>query len=215
MVLLLSKISNSFSFLRGKVHPSSVSTGTSDILAKKVAKEAQKVIGGVYDSISLSVRKNSPNALELKNGVYVPKQEKFSKKLFEAGRDFFEMPLDLLDSAVSNFPNSKIYNSKILRNHRAHILKENKLKALQGLYEDGVKYLSKEGRKDFAKFLDDKLNIAMAPESAVFDTKKERFNTRLISGFTCALFLGTDFYNSAKLKGKTDSEAKAQQHKKY
>lgn len=215
MALLLSKITNSFNSLRGKIHPSSscAKTPAADIL-KKVSNGAKTSLGDSYDSLLLSVKKNSSKALEIKDGVYVPKQEKFLKKLFEAGRDFLEMPLDLIDSAASKFPNSKLYNSKILKNHRAHILKENKLKALQGLYEDGSKFLSGNDSRGFDKFLDLKLNSTMAPESAVFDTKKERFNTRLISGITAAVFLGTDFYNSAKLKGKTDEEAKAQQHKK-
>lgn len=214
-MLSFSKITNSFNSLRGKFTPSTFGTAASSTGAlKKVAKEAHSALGPAYDSLVLSVKKNSPNALETRGKISVPMHEKFSKKLFEAGRDFLEMPLDLINSAASHFPDSKVYNSKILKNHRAHILKENKLKALQGLYDDGAKYLSEKRKKSFARFLDDKLNAAMAPESAVFDTKKERFNTRLISGLTAAIFLGNDFYNSAKLKGKTDKEAKAQQHKK-
>ena len=48
----------------------------------------------------------------------------------------------------------------------------------------------------------------MAFDKTTYDTKKERFITRLVSGFTAAVFLGNDFFNSAKPKGKTDEEAK-------
>ena len=51
----------------------------------------------------------------------------------------------------------------------------------------------------------------MRYDAASYDTKKERFITRIVSGFTAAAFLGTDFFNSAKLKGKTDEEAKISQ----
>lgn len=56
------------------------------------------------------------------------------------------------------------------------------------------------------------LNKAMADDVANYDTKKERFATRLISGFTAALFLGSDFYNKSIQKGKTNEEAKKEQH---
>ena len=60
----------------------------------------------------------------------------------------------------------------------------------------------------------EQINGAMADDVANYDTKKERFSTRIISGLTAALFLGNNFFNKAIQKGKTKEEASKEQHLK-
>lgn len=213
----------------------------SDLTA--IAERTRCALGPFVDNLTKNVQKKSPDALENINGFLIPKQEKFTRTVIEAGRDFLEMPFDVIDSVASKFPDAKINNASFLKRYRAHNLKENELKALQGLYEDGYKFLYsdkinpdklKGPKKIFDKKLNKKvcskechrfcnniageydklLNNTMAWSQGAYDTKKERFLTRIISGFTAAVFLGNDFYNSAKLKGKSDEDAKKSQNKK-
>lgn len=188
-----------------------------------------------YNSLLSATQKKAPELVESIDGVYIAKEETLFKRLIEACRDFFELPLDLFDDIVSHFPNSKLNNLGILQKHREHILEENKVKAFQGLFEYGSKYLKddKVNKNGIAPSIVDKcseecknvcnsltnkfneqMNKAAELNKAIYDTKKERFDTRMISGLTGALFLGNDFYNSAILKGKNEEEAKKAQRKK-
>lgn len=188
-----------------------------------------------YNSLLSAAQKKAPELVESIDGVYIAKEETLFKRLIEACRDFFELPLDLFDDIVSHFPNSKLNNLGILQKHREHILEENKVKAFQGLFEYGSKYLKddKVNKNGIAPSIVDKcseecknvcnsltnkfneqMNKAAELNKAIYDTKKERFDTRMISGLTGALFLGNDFYNSAILKGKNEEEAKKAQRKK-
>lgn len=108
-----------------------------------------------------------------------------------------------------------------MQKYRESVQLENEINAFQGLQENGVKFINetiKEGLAmpfecnsaenclNYCDSVKDKfnkeLNKQMAYDIADYDTKKERFVTRLISGFTAALFLGNDFYNKAIQKGK-------------
>lgn len=188
-----------------------------------------------YNNLLSAAQKKAPELVESIDGVYIAKEETLFKRLIEACRDFFELPLDLFDDILSHFPNSRLNNLDILQKHRAHILEENKVKAFQGLFEYGSKYLKddKVNKNGIAPSIVDKcseecknvcnsltnkfneqMNKAAELNKAIYDTKKERFDTRMISGLTGALFLGNDFYNSAILKGKNEEEAKKAQRKK-
>ncbi len=188
-----------------------------------------------YNNLLSAAQKKAPELVEKVNGVYIAKEETLFKRLTEACRDFFELPFDLFDDIVSHFPNSKLNNLGLLQKHREHILEENKVKAFQGLFDYGSKYLKDEkvNKNGIAPSIADKcseecknvcnsltgkfneqMNKAAELNKAIYDTKKERFDTRMISGLTGALFLGNDFYNSAILKGKSEEEAKKAQRKK-
>ncbi len=183
-----------------------------------------------------AAQNQNPKLFENVNGLLLPKKDTILRRFFEAGRDFFEIPLDVLSEIASKFPKSRLNNSQFLQNHRAHILAENELAALQGgrdIISDFAKEFSKKGIKTVPASIDgncagdcaDKcnkisghlnqlLNKTVEFGNSTFDTKKERFTTRIISGFTAAFFLGSDFFNKAKLKGKSDEEAIKAQHGK-
>lgn len=206
--------------------------------AVAVAKRAScphSNFSNTYNNLLSATQKKAPELVENIDGVHIAKEESLFKRLIEAGRDFFELPLDLFDDVVSHFPNSRLNNLGILQKHREHILEENKVKAFQGLFDYGSKYLKDEkvNKNGLAPSLADKcseecksvcssltnkfneqMNKAAELNKAIYDTKKERFDTRMISGLTGALFLGNDFYNSAILKGKSEEEAKKAQRKK-
>lgn len=188
-----------------------------------------------YNNFTDATLKKAPELIEKVDGIYIPKNEKFTRKLIEAGRDFLELPLDLLDDIVSHFPNSRLNNLSILQKHREHILAENRVKAFQGIFDYGKDFLSNEKVNknlippssdgdcsnecikvcsSFANQFNEQLNKSVEFNKAIYDTKKERFITRMVSGLTAALFLGNDFYNSAILKGKNEEDAKKAQHKK-
>lgn len=196
------------------------------------------VLSDFISSATASAQKQNPKLFENINGIPLAKKDTFLRRLFEAGRDFLEIPLDILSEIASKFPKSKLNNSRFLQNHRAHIMQENELAALQGLRDmvpDVLDTVKKSGVKlvDIQKdqtgkcpdscekvcnavgnHLNALLNSSMEFGNSVFDTKKERFTTRIISGFTGAFFLGSDFFNKAKLKGKSDEEALKAQHGK-
>jgi len=188
-----------------------------------------------YNNLVETTLQKAPELIEKVDNVYIPKDEKFSRKLIEAGRDFLELPLDLLDDIASHFPNSRLNNLGILQRHREHILSENRVKAFQGVFDYGSDFLTNEKVNrnlippssdgncssecinvcaSFANKFNEQLNKSAELNKAMYDTKKERFITRMVSGLTAALFLGNDFYNSAILKGKSEEEAEKAQRKK-
>ncbi len=199
---------------------------------KKIKKFVNCSVNALADNLTKEVKAKAPDAVEMVEGLELPKKTGFFRNAIEGIRDLFELPFDLMEDLASRFSNSRFYNSEILQKYRDHALKENQLKALQGLYEDGARFISEVPENVLSKIksqkgvcdgacksvcddigdkFDDLLNKSMAFDKATYDTKKERFITRLVSGFTAAAFLGNDFFNSAKLKGKTDEEAKKSQ----
>ena len=199
---------------------------------KKIRKFVNCGIDNLADNLTREVKTKAPKAIENIGGLETPKHVGFAKNAIEGVRDLFELPFDLLDDVARRFPDSRLNKSEILKRYRGHALKESEIKALQGLYEDGAKFIREVDPKVISQISSDKgncneacniacntlntklnrlLNQSMAFNKAIYDTKKERFITRLVSGFTAAIFLGNDFFNSAKLKGKTDEEAKKSQ----
>ena len=201
-------------------------------VAEKIKKFVNCGMGNLADNLTRQVKAKAPKAIETVDGVELPAHVGFLKNLLEGIRDLFELPFDLINDVAVKFPALKLDNFEIIKKHRAHTLKEAQIKALQGIYEDGAEYIQaidsgilsqvstvsevcndachqtcKEINSKFNKLLND----SMAFDKATYDTKKERLVTRLISGLTAAVFLGNDFFNSAKLKGKTDEEAKKSQ----
>lgn len=193
-------------------------------------------IGNLWSSLISSVESKTTGIVKEIDGVkYIP-EDNFLQKATEGVKTFFGMPLDVIDAVARKFPNSRFYNSRLLQKHRENQLVESEIHALQGLYENGIKYtkeiMSKlpEGSKyptdkncnsychsicdPVAQKFKDSLNAKMADKVADYDTKKERFAARLISGGTAAIFLGNDFYNKAIQKGKTEKEAVKEQHLK-
>ena len=195
--------------------------------------------GFIFDATTSAQVKNS-KLFENANGLLLAKKDTIPRRLFEAGRDFLEIPFDVLSEIASKFPKSKLNNSQFLQNHRAHILAEKELAALHGARDavpDIAEFLKKSGIKiedivikknqngkcldscekicnAVGDYLNPLLNKTMEFGNSIFDTKKERFTTRIVSGFLPAFFLGADYFNKAKLKGKSDEDAKKAQYGK-
>ncbi len=181
-----------------------------------------------------SVEQKAPNLVQSIEGQkYIP-NDTASKKAVGVVKSLFSMPIDIVDSIAKKFPNSSLNNSEFLKNHRDAVELDNKIKTIQGIQENSLKYvkevMDEKGLKDYPtgecnnycksicdpvteKFYKN-LNKTMADDVANYDTKKERFVTRLVSGFTAAFFLGNDFFNKAIKKGKTEKEAVKEQHLK-
>lgn len=199
---------------------------------RKIRKFADCGLGELASNLTQEVKEKAPKLIDNIDGFEVPKKLGYFRNAIEGVRDLSELPCDLIDELASRFPSSRLNNSGLLKRYRGHVLKEAQVKALQGMYEDGLKFIKRvdsktlseisntrgqcseacssvcnDANKEFAKLL----NKAMAFDKATYDTKKERLITRIVSGFTAAAFLGNDFFNSAKLKGKTDEEAKKSQ----
>lgn len=199
---------------------------------RKIRKFADCGLGDLASNLTHEVKERAPKLINNIDGFEVPKKLGYFRNAIEGVRDLFELPCDLIDELASRFPSSRLNNSVILKKYRGHVLKESQTKALQGIYEDGLRFIKvvdsktlseisnvrgqctetcsnvcANVNKEFSKLL----NGAMAFDKATYDTKKERLITRIVSGFTAAAFLGNDFFNSAKLKGKTDEEAKKSQ----
>lgn len=208
-------ISNSPAF-KGANVDKAANAAANALAVAKCASNSCSGVSEVYNTLLNTTLEKRPDLLKKIDGVYLPEEETFSRKLVEAGRDFLELPLDWLDDIASHFPNSRINNLGILKKHRGHILAENRVKAFQGFYDCGSDILADESKSlsKLAEELDIKLNQSAEMNKSIYDSKKERFGTRMISGLTGALFLGNDFYNSAILKGKSEEDAEKAKRKK-
>ena len=203
-----------------------------------INKSAKRYTSSSFvDDLTKRVNSKAPSKLKNMGGILVPKSDNIFTKVVEGVQDLFEMPFDFLNGVVRRFN-----HGKGIPFYEAHIQKEREIKALEGLYEigktsgknffkpfDEVMRIAEKTNKKADKIYNDYhkefidgiyekyitfFNKTMDPASARYDTKKERLMTRLVSGTTAAIFLGKDFYNKAKLKGKSDKEAKQSQHLK-
>ena len=199
---------------------------------RAVKRFANCSLDGLEKSLIQSIEKKAPELIQTLDGEkYIP-DDTIIKRIASGFKSFFGMPMDAIDSIAKKFPDSKLNHAEFLQRYRDSVQLDNEVRALQGIHKntlDFVKNAMPEGSKyptgecdGFCESICDpvtnkfikKLNGVMADDVANYDTKKERFATRLISGFTAALFLGNDFYNKSIQKGKTIEEAKKEQHKK-
>lgn len=203
-----------------------------DLMASK--RFANCALNGLWDDLSSSIKKKRPNLIKNINGVeYIPDDTPL-RRITSSLKCFFGMPLDIIDSVARKFPDSRLNNAEFLQKYRDSVQLEDNIRAFQGLQKNGSEfakeYMDAKGLTEYPtgkcgeyckticdpvtnKFLE-QLNDTMADKVANYDTKKERFSTRIISGLTAALFLGNDFYNKAIQKGKTKEETKKEQHLK-
>lgn len=201
---------------------------------KNVERFVDCGIDNFYSNLISSIKAKAPNAAKSIGGVeYIP-DFTIGQKACNCIKSFFLIPVDILDSVIRQFPNLGINNSKFIQNYRNSVKLENEINAFQGMQENALSYIksivneglkipqgecNKSGAcKEFCDKIKDKfnksLNKQMGYSVASYDTKKERFATRIISGFTAAFFLGNDFYNKAIQKGKNTKEAKREQYLK-
>ena len=199
---------------------------------RAIKRFANCSLDGLEKDLIKSIEKKNPNLLQTLDGEkYIP-DDAITKRIASGFKSFFSMPMDAIDSIARKFPDSKLNNAEFLKNYRASVQLDNEVRALRGIHKntlDFVQDVMPKGSKYptgecdvFCKSICNpvvdkfikKLNRVMADDVANYDTKKERFAARLISGFTAALFLGSDFYNKSIQKGKTVKEAKKEQHKK-
>ncbi len=170
------------------------------------------------------------------DGVFLPKDVSKWRKLLESFVDIARMPRGLAASILQNlrakFPKNgfieNLYNRPFIQKQiKITELKDN-LGTLKGIYENGAEFLHKaKSGKAICKYgisenacesvsngFDKLLNSAMGWGKSKYDTKHERFWTRIVSGFVAANFLGRDFFNKAKMNDKNDKEAKQSAHGK-
>ncbi len=195
---------------------------------------ANCALNGLWDNLSSSIKNKNPNLIKNIDGVeYIPDDTPL-RRVTSSLKCFFGMPIDIIDSVAKKFPNSSLNNAGFLQRYRESVQFEENVRALQGLQKNGAKFAKEvmEG-KGFTEYptgpcssycesicdpvtnkFVEQMNSAMADDVANYDTKKERFTTRIISGLTAAFFLGADFFNKAIQKGKSNEEAKNEQHLK-
>ena len=186
-----------------------------------------KNIDGFQDSLINSIRSKAPNLIKQVDGIDCIGDFSIFSKILNTIGDVALAPLSLLDGLAKKFPKLGLNNSEILKAYREHTQLVSKVNALQGLQENALQVVRKytkngeniadfsdEISKEVGIKLDKLLNNQMSYNVADYDTKKERLATRIVSGFTAAIFLGNDFYNKAIQKGKNEQEAKKEQHLK-
>lgn len=189
-------------------------------------------LSGLNNSLTETIKEKAPSLIrEIQGETYITKDTP-AMRVKSGLKSFVGMFLDPLDYLGKRFPNSKINNLSIIKAYRKSSKFENEVNALQGLQENGINFV-REAISDKKNYpigkCDDKcrevcsgiterfnklFNNSMDETKAAYDTKKERFWTRIVSGFTAAIFLGNDFYNKSIQKGKTEEEAKKEQHLK-
>lgn len=213
-------------FFRGKI------PDVNDLLASK--RFANCALNNLESNLLNSIKNKRPNLIKSINGVEYIIEDTPLRRVTSSLKCFFGMPLDILDSIARKFPNSRLNNAEFLQKYRDAVQLEDNIRALQGLQKNGSKfakeYMKASGLTEYPtgacgeycksicdpvtnKFIE-QINDTMADKVAKYDTKKERFSTRIISGLTAALFLGNDFFNKAIQKGKSKEEASKEQHLK-
>lgn len=199
----------------------------------RIAKRfANCALDNLEKKLVSSINEKAPHLLQKTDGEFYIPDDSIKRKAVSGLKTFFGMPVDVIDSIAKKFPNSSLNNAEFLQKYRESVQLEEEIRALHGIHKNSLKFLKEsmpEGGKyptdecnDYCHSICDpitekfnkKLNDSMAVSVADYDTKKERFGTRLISGFTAAIFLGTDFFNKAIQKGKSKEEAKKEQHMK-
>ncbi len=173
-------------------------------------------MGGLYDRLLERVGKNNTQII---SGDEFILDDSKKRKVISGLKSFLGIPMDIIDAIGKKFPDSALNNSKFLQQYRESVELEDTIRALQGMQENGINLLkgippSKDDASKVKEKLNELLNSSMADDKAVYDTKKERFWARIVSGFTAALFLGNDFYNKSIQKGKTKEEARKEQYLK-
>lgn len=203
-----------------------------DLLASK--RFANCALNNLENNLLNTIKTKHPDLVKSINGIEYIAEDSPLRRFTSSLKCFFGMPLDVLDSIAKKFPNSRLNNAEFLQKYRDSVQLEDNIRALQGLQKNGSKfakkYMKANGLSKYPtgscdkycesicnsvanKFIE-QLNDAMSDKVANYDTKKERFSTRIISGLTAALFLGNDFFNKSIQKGRTREEAKKEQHLK-
>ena len=189
-------------------------------------------LSGLNNSLTETIKEKAPSLIrEIHGETYIIKDTP-AMRVKSGLKSFVGMFLDPLDYLGKRFPNSKINNLSIIKAYRKSSKFENEVNALQGLQENGINfvreaisdkknypidicdYKCREVCSGITERFNKLFNNSMDETKAAYDTKKERFWTRIVSGFTAAIFLGNDFYNKSIQKGKTEEEAKKEQHLK-
>ena len=201
---------------------------------KKIKEFTDCGLNNFSNRLIESVRGQSSSFVKTVHGIEYISDFTFKQKIINLIKNFFYIPVEIFDSVIRKYPNLKVNNSKFIQNYRKFIQLENEVNAFQGVLENAHAYMENAKKagikmpafvcdksaqcKELCGYIKDSfnqsLNKQMGSDVASYDTKKERFVTRIVSGFTAAFFLGNDFYNKAIQKGKTIKEAKQEQHLK-
>ena len=185
----------------------------------------------LYDKVVDVTKENAPELIKQIGDYSYALDDSILRTAKLSLRSLLTMPLDALDFIIQKFPDSKLYNLEFLKKHREINEIQDKINAFRGIQNNGLKFIKDAMPKgaayptsnvcgEYCKSICSKissrynklLNGQMAVDVANYDTKRERFVTRLVSGFTAALFLGNDFYNKSIQKGKSKDEAKKEQY---
>lgn len=198
-----------------------------------IKKIADKSVDNLADNITKDIQKleskllkpgQGSKFLETIDGIDVVKKTGLGQSALGTFEELIKIPVGILSSLAENlhkkFPKVKLLggfdNLGFITKYRDKLALSNKAKALQGLYETGAKLIPDGAKIDNAgkaasgkvkDGLNKLLNDSMGFGKSTFDSKYERFWARIVSGFTAAMFLGKDFSNKAKMKGKSDEEA--------
>lgn len=198
-----------------------------------LARFANCSLNNLYDDVVSVTKQNAPELIKQIGEYSYALDDPILRTAKLSLRSLFTMPLDALDFIIRKFPDSKLYNLEFLKKHREMNEIQDKINAFRGIQNNGLKFIKEsmpkgaayptssicgEYCKSICSNISSKfnriLNGQMAVDIANYDTKRERFVTRLVSGFTAALFLGNDFYNKSIQKGKSKEDAKKEQYLK-
>lgn len=102
-----------------------------DLLASK--RFANCALNGLWKNLSNSIKNKHPDLIQNIKGVeYIPDDTPL-RKIISSLKCFFGMPLDIVDSIVKNFPNSRLNNAEFLQKYRDSVQTKENIRAFQGL----------------------------------------------------------------------------------
>lgn len=215
---LKNTFNNKVTFTSLKINEDSIS---------QVRKVINCGLGDFFDTLTDTVKGKMPDRFYKAGELDIIKGNNHIEDLVEGFYELIKSPLDILDAIAKKFPNSKLNNSELLKNHREYKLLDLQKNALEGLYDNVLQFIGKRNVpkgtcgpvcKDICNDVVNKTNKlfmeSMTKTQGDYDTKIERFWTRLVTGFTAAAFMGKDFYNKAISKGNDEKIAKKEERKK-
>lgn len=208
-------------------------------MAAEIKHIANCRAGQIVERLTSRIKENiriNPKAANYLIGDNLPTKPNTLNDLLGSFIDIVKMPLSVTANFASylheKFPDSEVFNKLCKANLIKKQISTSTIKkdigTLRGLYQKGEELIkaTEKGLENcecgidgnhclaLSKGLDNALNDSMDFAKATYDTKHERFVARLVSGFTAAAFLGKDFFNKAKMSGKSDKEANKDKNEK-
>ena len=158
-----------------------------DTITYPILKLPKVILSSIANKFNIESLKNSKILQNFERTQRQERAQRALRGLLKNGEEFAIKTVDEVASKTKNADKKAIINQI---NHDGCNYRDNK-------------EIYKKALGEFYKLFD----LNLAADKAKYHTPHERTITRLVSGGTAAIMLGSDFYNKSILNGKSEAEA--------